>query len=632
MSPLALQYWQFAKGNDLFRELFGRSPTTYQCQENSLTPQMPELLRHFGYDRALHITQNRGEAPADTREFIRWSSPAGHGVPALTAPDPRLTRKGNNYFLDLPLIHKEYGRRTAPMHYVNFQDLGYVPFRIQMMRAHHYAPVWGRFCSSAEVFPDVRPEALPAAAYDADAYKFSANLFYSDETNVNALSHYRRVHALNGRRRQLLLAAQAAGKLPALCETINSVIENILLLEAHDCCVVQGQRRGEFHSRNTLLNPPYSRETLVQKVDELAAAVDAVHEGAIGGIAGAAPALLFNAAEVPLSFGRVRYPERFAGGGSVPFVGAVYAAGPFPAFDAVAPAAAGPLTRHELPCVHGTWTLQAADGRVGLEIGGRQARFAPVDRRHGAFELRGAELKRAGSLLFAEFWWTLSAPRLQAVVTSVVLSEAGDYAEVGARYAPRLDFDVRSKWTDYLALEWSLGATLDEVVRFNPNVSAPTREDRVVSPCVLEVAAAACGGLAFLNEGEAAYEVDRGGGRVRWLFHVACETVHERRMAVAFGGGDAFRLSRAWGQGLLPVAGVADRFLAAQDWRGISVEDCLDADTLLVSNLLDREHTVDLGAGAAGRPLVSENTQAASTLRLRPFEIGLIRRQRKEHG
>ena len=57
LSPLALHYWQFAHGGKVFQEVFGKKPDTYQCQENSLTPQMPELLRHFGYTRALHITQ-----------------------------------------------------------------------------------------------------------------------------------------------------------------------------------------------------------------------------------------------------------------------------------------------------------------------------------------------------------------------------------------------------------------------------------------------------------------------------------------------------------------------------------------------------------------------------------------------
>ena len=624
MSPLSLQYWQFKLGRRVFEEVFGVAPVTYACQENSLTPQMPELLRHFGYRQALHITQNRGEAPADTVDFIQWTSPAGQGVPALTAPRPELTRKGNNYFFDLPMVHRELGPKQNSLNYVNLQDMGYVPFRLQMIRAHRYAPVWGRFVLASEVFKDAPASPLPPRTYTADAYAFSRSFFYPNETNANAFSHYEAVFALSRMRRQLLLAAHAAGRLAPLYEPTARSLETLCLLEAHDCCVVQGQRRGEFHARHTLACPPYSRATLAQTVAKLVAEATADLSAQAGRLCPGGAARLFNAAEVPLAFGRVRHPEAFSGTGLVTQGAHAYAAGAFEAFAAAPPLAPGAPSEAALPYADGNWALCTDPAGLGIRCGTQQVSLAVVDRRHGRFEHVRTTVRTLRWLTIAESLWMRKTPELQSVVTTTVFSPVGEYCEVSVAYAPRQSFDAVAKWDDYLAVEVSLAAPLGDVVRFNPNVRSITAEDRVISPFVLDVATGRGPALSFLNEGAAAYELDRANGRVRWIFHVACESVHERRMAVAFDSRQAFQLSRAWSQGLLPLEAVADGFLAERNWDGISVEDVIAPDTLLVSNLRDTVHEMALGAGASGACLGPEAPVQRSHLRLEPFGIGLI--------
>ncbi len=624
MSPLSLQYWQFKKGGEAFNKIFGMAPETYQCQENSLTPQMPELLRHFGYKRALHITQNHGEAPPEKTDFISWVSPAGHGLPAMVASNPLLTRKGNNYFFDLPLVHHEYGRGTKILNYVNFQDLGYVPFRLQMIRAHKHAPVWGRFAKTSDAFAQVDDGALESKGYSGDAYKFSGKFFYPDETNVNSLSHYERVYAQNGIRRQLLLAAQATGKLTELYESINRPIEKICLLEAHDCCYVQGQRRGEFHASNTMENPPYSRETLVRKIARIAADITAEFEGSLRVCCGNGADKLFNAAEVPLCFARIRQPDLYVGKGAVRHGDARYASGHFKAFAAVAPDSADECADASLPFDNGVWNVAVEGSRVRIVHKGAGMSFALADKKHGRFELLTAGVKKAGTLNFAEFLWVLKAPRLQSAMTTVVFSDEGDYCEIGVKYAPRDDFDAVAKWNDYLSLEFDVGSPLKEVFRFTPNVRSATCEDNVASPYYLSVATQAGSVASFMNEGAPLYELDRRKGAVDWIFHAACETVHERRMGLAFGTKDAFLLSRAWSQGLVPLRAVKEGLLGGQAWDGISVEDFISPDTLLVSNLRECDNEVELGRGFTFRNIANETEAGSSRIRLKPFEIGIL--------
>ena len=624
MSPLSLQYWQFKKGNDMFKDVFGTVPETYQCQENSLTPQMPELLQYFGYKRALHITQNRGEAPSENKDFIKWVSPAGHGLPAMTAPNPVLTRKGNNYFFALPLIHHEYGWKSKTLNYVNFQDLGYVPFRIQMIRAHKYAPVWGRFAMASEAFENADVKELVPKTYSADAYKISKNIFYSDDTNVNALSQYECVYSLNGLRRQLSMTAHAAGKLTELYESINMSTEMICLLEAHDCCIVQGQRRGEFHSANTMVNPPYSRETLARKISKMVLEISSNLDGAMKKISEDGAHELFNASEVPLCFARVRYPDLYSGKGAIRYGDAVYASGPFKAFAAAVSDKTDEIKDDRLPFDNGIWKISVEGADVKMGHKDKKISFSVADKKHGRFELLNTGLKKSGALNFAEFFWVLKSPRLQSAITTVVFSDDGDYCEIGVKYSPRNDFDAVTKWNDCLSLEFDAGSELKDVFRFNPNVRSATCEDKIASPYYLAVETQAGGIASFMNEGDAVYEVDRVNGKVNWIFHVACETVHERRMALVFGEKDAFRLSRAWGQGLVPIKAVNNKFLGDQEWDGISVEDFISPDTLLISNLKDSENEMELKKTASFRNMVEGNNRDSSKIKFKPFELGMM--------
>ena len=625
MSPLSLQYWQFKRGQETFMKTFGSVPDTYQCQENSFTAQMPELLKYFGYTRVLHITQNHGDAPSDKEGFIKWVSPAGHGLITMTAPNSALGRKGNNYFLDLPLVHNEYGVKNKRLNYVNFQDLSYAPFRIHMILAHKYAPVWGRFALPEEAFKDVSEDALEAKSYYADAYKFSEKFFYPNETNVNALSHYERIYSLTGLRRQLLFAAYATGKLSELFNEINEVIEKLCLMEAHDCCYVQGQRKGEY-APQLIENPPYSRETLAQRITEIASSVSCALNKVNEKIAGENSLTLYNAAEAMLSFAKLKSSLKFDGKIAVHYDGKVYAIGPFKAFSSSEARAMSEMKDATLPFDNGIWKIEIESSKIALSYKGQKFSFSPIDKKNGQFKLLKSELKKAGALNFAKFTWMLENPDVQTVLTSVVFSDDGDYAEINVKYSPRHSFDAAVKWSDYLALEFNTDSSIDSAFRFNPNVRSLSAENRVASPYYLAIESSDKTSASFMNEGASLYELDRKNGKVNWLFHVACETVHERRMGIAFGKTDAFQLSRAWGQGLLNIKSEISPLLEDVDWQDVSVEDFVTPDTLLISNLSgrNRELKINQNLFSSAENMLGENIVGKNNLKLKPMELALV--------
>ncbi|MFA6568066.1 MAG: hypothetical protein WCS96_07630, partial [Victivallales bacterium] len=627
MSTLSLQYWQFRKGNSTFKEVFGKTPSVYQCQENSLTPQMPEILRHFGYDRALHITQNHGEAPSENTDFINWSSPAGHSLISMTARHPSISRKGNNYFLDLPLIHDEYGGSNKSLNYVNFQDLGYVPFRMHMIRAHHYAPVWGRFELDRERFKSASENA-PVRTYTADSYRFSEKYFYPDETNVNPFSHYENIYALSARLRQLRMAGFSNGQRIEAYRILDQCFVPLCLLEAHDCSYVQGQRRGEFHSGNNNEVPPYSREPLTQKLAEISSGVSADLEKAGKLLAsGKSSGKLFNAAEVPLTFGRIQSPKPYEGN-AVRHGADIYAVGSFAAFSSSEPASAGKLVRRALPFDNGLWKIEPdRHGKLLISFKGQKMTCSPIDRKKGDFKLLSSEIESAGGLNFMKLHYQQVEKDVQTVILDLVFAEQGDYAEINLKYSPRSDFNVVSKWNDFLALEMQADSPLEKVWKFNPNVRSLTNEDRTASPYY--IAAECLDGSCFslMNTGASLYELDRKDGTVRWLFHVFGESVFNRRMGIVFGSRDAFQLSRAWSQGLLNMDPEIVPLLKNVDWTGVSVEDFITPDTLLVSNLADENKNlkIDKNLFSSAKNMLGESITGNSHLKLKPMELALIR-------
>ena len=591
-SPLAFQYWQFRVGGESFREVFGRAAGTYQSQEHSLTPQMPELLLHFGYPRALHIAQNRGQAPGEDSDFIWWQSPGGHRLPAMVTRHPALSRKGNNYFFDLPLVHAEYGQHSQSLNYVNFQDMTYVPFRIHMIRAHHYAPVWGQFELSESRFTAAfDPEQAPVRTYAADAYRVSADFFYPDETNVNALSQYHTAFGLAHRLRQAQIGAWVSGEWPRKRRQLEALLPDILLTESHDVAICQGQRVGEFYAPNTMTPSPYFRDTLTDEVRKITTRVSAALPVMTG-------SRLFNAAEVTLPFARVTGTPR-------------YAVGPFKPF-ALTKAAALPdeWTPATLPLKAGKWTLDAR-GRV-------RVRNIPVvlkDSRLGAIAPIKAAGSRRGPLCRLEVFYPFAK-------ITVVTMDKSPFAEIGVAYAPSREFSVRDRWSDNLRLEFETGKPLDKVIRFNPNVYSETNEDRIASPYCLTA-----GPLTLLNEGAFAYEVDRAGGRVGWLVHVANETVYERRMALVLDDvPDPFQLARAWSQGVMPLGKVTQAWPKG-DWEKLSVETLVDDRTLLVSNLAGEARTFTLAGVKRAVDVIGKNRLHRGKLMLQPYELAFIQLQ-----
>ncbi len=617
LSPLALQYLQFAKGLDTFNKCFGTTPETYQCQENSLSPQMPDLLKHFGFKQAMHITQNHGFAPPENEPFICWTSPSGCKIASATMPDRALEKLGPNFYLFLPIYASKL--KNSKIHlYANFMDLGYIPFRVHMIRAHYYANVWGRYMAPSKIFPDISLE-LPEKFYNAEDYSLAENVFYWNETNINSLSHYEKLFDMFAKYRQL--------KLMNINNNIDfdDIEKTICFYESHDCAIVGGQRRGEFYSKKSNADvPPYSRDTLGEALIEVRTGIFDELKDIFNACQKEKSEVLFNASESPLAFAKIRHPEMFFANGLVEINSVFYATGDFPALGHAMPDKCE-LQSTGFPVQSGSWKVAADNSWITLEHINKSCRFRVMDKQLGSFNVYSVQAEKAGNLNIIKLKLDHDSGQLQTVNMTLLFSAVSDYAEVNLQYCPRNNFETFDKWQDYLSIEFDCGG-IEELVQFNPNVYSVAHKNKISSPYCL-IVKNAYGKIGLLNEGATLYEVDRNKKLIRWLFHVDCESVRKRRMAINFGNTDSFLLSRAWSTGLVPFDNCAEKYFSGELPEGISIENVIDSGTYLISNLKNTENTFAIKNGYTVESFAGKIASKNGIATLKPFEIGLIKRK-----
>jgi hypothetical protein len=121
---------QFELGLEVFQRRFGQRVTVHAHQENHLYPQLPQVLRHFGYEYlvmpsfpwVVTITEGpfqllgheRGTYLRKGDEFIRATAPDGTKLPAYFATNVRQTKTNDEYMKDL---------WSCPPLWIDFPDL-----------------------------------------------------------------------------------------------------------------------------------------------------------------------------------------------------------------------------------------------------------------------------------------------------------------------------------------------------------------------------------------------------------------------------------------------------------------------------------------------------------------------------
>jgi hypothetical protein len=243
-SNIELAAREFEIGQAANVKLFGKPCETYACQELSFMPSFPGLLRDFGYKRAIHTSQNRGQAPASRHNHFLWQGKDGRSIAAVGHHEFDLVQRNVNFYLEWPTMFigclKEglNSLDSACMH-----DQGLVIFREEMVRSETYAPVLGQHRTPKDVLPEGCEINLQKESFQFDRYTFEAachgpicDHWISVFEEILRYSHWIvRVEAL-----------ASAAFLEEVSE-LNPVWEWILYLESHDNVLVPGGTSGDFY-------------------------------------------------------------------------------------------------------------------------------------------------------------------------------------------------------------------------------------------------------------------------------------------------------------------------------------------------------------------------------------------------
>ncbi|MBQ6472941.1 MAG: hypothetical protein IJJ33_13235 [Victivallales bacterium] len=574
VSPLAQQYRQFQLGQEKLEELFGSRAKCYVCQENAFAPQFPEMLGHFGYRSVMHFTQNHGHTPGCPEAFL-WASPGGVAFPAFGVPDPKLAAIGINAYYDLPIRLAANRDGKRPLELWNLMDLSSVPLRSQTLRAQAYADVFGVFGLPGEQEMNASARARQLQFSPAD-YHFSADAFYCNFTNVNAISHMERTLSLATDLHLVEVLGVDTG-----AEDYRRLRELCCSYESHDSVRVQGQRTGDFFQpyRITMGQGP------INPMSTLADTLSAMHREAaectlrlLEKRLPQAGAALYNPNEIALAFAPVRYAERCSPDGLFRWGGQSYACGEFQPFGlgGVKSATEAKPMRSPESASCGEWEFARDGNAVRMTRNGQKTSFRVTDFRLGEFEICEAQFQQDGAWLTATLDYRLNSFRLSGLHLTLVTCRGGQFVDFRANYATSSDFYRRDRWQDYLAVTFECRRRC-ETRAFVPVLEYVEPGDKVISLNYVKV-----GKAILLNDGAAIYR--RRGNDMDWLMHVADEQTQSRAMALAFDDGKTspYLLSRAWATGLIPAPKTPPVLPRLAD--GLSLE-CLTPQGWLVCNV-----------------------------------------------
>ena len=534
LSPLGMQYREFQLGTERFTEIFGQPAKTYECQENSFSPQMPDLLNMFGYERVVHVTQNHGVTPLAERIFL-WKSPGGTAILAIGCADRKNSRISIQIFYELPDRAAELEGKQVLF---NMQDITEIPMRALMIRSMKYGSVWGRFVTAEEL----SGPASVSHVYGHDDYSLSQSYFYMKPNRDNMLSSYEKIFRLNGAYR----CAQLMD--PEFRD--RDFEQDVCMLESHDVLVAAGERPGEFYLNFVVSAPPFiPRVVINDKVRAVAARCESkIHSW-------------FSGKKECWNLSGARLPFVRKG-------------------DEIIPVSAAPWSRIRLP-----ETLPVR--RPGKDGGGE----ACFNLNHGLqcrnYDSRGYEWQLLSRT--EETCGTLSLERMilfhegESVELVMIGTEDRSFFEISLRYAVNgFESRKRGPLAEFLALEFSFTetASIGPVHVFTPNVEQETAQDQVCSPYYLRLPEKNC---LFLNQGSFFYQIQRNESKIRWIYHVPLEKVHTRSMAVSFRSDTPLEQARAWAQGPVPGTPSAPEQWPVRD--SLSIECRTQNGKWLVSNL-----------------------------------------------
>jgi len=198
------------RGRALFERHLGQSPSVFGRRRFGLTPVLPQIVRHLGYEAGLHFTLDDGRFPTTNQSRIRWEGLDGTALEVLSRVP--LDAHQADTFLRLPeklgeILDLDHVGTLVFAHWAGHA----APWYDDLQRAARLGSALGRFALLTEYF---RQSALSGQAtrHPADKYKPPYLRQDVEAGRRDPLSRYARFH----RRRALFEAGQTLRTMQAV--------------------------------------------------------------------------------------------------------------------------------------------------------------------------------------------------------------------------------------------------------------------------------------------------------------------------------------------------------------------------------------------------------------------------------
>lgn len=142
---------EFETGRELFQKYLNKSPEVWGRRKFGLVPQLPQLLKHFGYHGALHLAMDDGLYPDEEHSKIRWSGAGGAYLDAMTRIP--LAAESASSYLRFPSRMSESmdHDQVAAVLFARWPEV-HAPWFDDMRRMQNYSTPLGRWTTLEDFF------------------------------------------------------------------------------------------------------------------------------------------------------------------------------------------------------------------------------------------------------------------------------------------------------------------------------------------------------------------------------------------------------------------------------------------------------------------------------------------------
>lgn len=167
---------EFERGREVFRKHLGKVPEIWGRRKFGLLPQIPQILKHFGYHGAMHLAMDDGLYPDEEFSKIRWTGTSGAYLDALTRI-PLAAESASSFLRFASRMSESMDHdQVAAILFARWPEVK-APWFNDLRRMHNYCSALGRWTTLEDYF-NFTDSAGRLSSYDVGDY-LSPDLLHS---------------------------------------------------------------------------------------------------------------------------------------------------------------------------------------------------------------------------------------------------------------------------------------------------------------------------------------------------------------------------------------------------------------------------------------------------------------------